>query len=261
VLSHTAREKDMSTTALPLGTDAMYIAMRNAGISSAVPLRNVSWINRADDGTVVFSAWRRQMEQRAGTLVAVIDAREWRSENGIRERKRRDVVSGLTAADGQLIRVIVLDEKVPKSRQTSGARYDADALWLVEDTGDEFLLWRGKAPIDSGPPIPASPQAYGHLSPDRKEVISRRIERDSRVRTITLARASNRCEIVGCMLWAEFVSVDVHHIATLGSGGADHTDNTVALCPACHAKVHRGRADVRADIQREIEKLRAARIT
>jgi hypothetical protein len=251
----------MTSVILPLGTDAMYIAMGNAGILPAVPRRNVNWINRANDGTVVLNVWRRQLEQRGDLVVAVIDARDWLDPTGMRAKKRRDLISTLSATDGQVIRVVLLEEKVEKSRLSSGARYDHEATWLVEDTGHEFLLWRGKLPSESGGPIPANPIAFGHLLPDRKEVVSRRIERDGRVRSITLARAKNRCEIASCELWDEFDSLDVHHIVTLGSGGSDHTDNTVALCPACHAKVHRGRIDVRTNIQREIEKLRAARMT
>ncbi|WP_027702080.1 HNH endonuclease [Metaclostridioides mangenotii] len=32
--------------------------------------------------------------------------------------------------------------------------------------------------------------------------------------------------------------LDVHHIIWLSKGGNDDIDNTVALCPNCHKKMH-----------------------
>jgi hypothetical protein len=46
-------------------------------------------------------------------------------------------------------------------------------------------------------------------------------------------RAQYRCEVPGCRDAADFRLPDVHHMTRLGEGGADHTDNTGALCPAC----------------------------
>lgn len=116
------------------------------------------------------------------------------------------------------------------------------------------------APKD-GDELPKSPIAYGTLAPERKRAVSERIERDPRVRKLTLARAGNRCEIFGCKDYEDFVTLDVHHITYLGHGGADHTDNTVALCPACHARVHRGNVKVASMLKRKLELLRNSRVS
>lgn len=243
---------------IPRGNKPVYMALRDAGFSGAQPRRNIPWITVADNGTTIMNVWRRQLEKRGSQDLAIIDARNWDRPSRA-EHKRKAVVEGLAALDGRSVRVVLLEERVPKSRRQTGARYDADAEWLVEDTGEEFLLWRARPPLESGAPVPTNPIAFGHLTPDRKEVVSRRIERDFRVRQLTLDRASNRCEIKGCGDAKDFATIDVHHITRLGDGGADHTDNTVALCPACHLRLHRGNLTVREKMEREVEKIRAAR--
>ncbi|GAA0237082.1 HNH endonuclease [Metaclostridioides mangenotii] len=35
-----------------------------------------------------------------------------------------------------------------------------------------------------------------------------------------------------------YLEVQVHHIIWLSKGGNDDIDNTVALCPNCHKKMH-----------------------
>ena len=32
--------------------------------------------------------------------------------------------------------------------------------------------------------------------------------------------------------------LEAHHVKWLGDGGSDSIDNTVALCPNCHRKMH-----------------------
>jgi 5-methylcytosine-specific restriction protein A len=34
--------------------------------------------------------------------------------------------------------------------------------------------------------------------------------------------------------------LEIHHIKPLAEGGADHMDNTIALCPNCHREKHYG---------------------
>lgn len=242
---------------LPRGNDPLYQAMRNAGLSGSKPQRNVHWIGIADDGVTVFNAWRCEMETRKGEVVAVVDPRSWSTKRGTAQ-KRQAVIDGLQENDGGTIRVVVLEGEA-SARRHSGARYDDGALWCVEDTGDEFLLWRGRPSMNLGPSIPGAPAGFGNISPDRKEVVSRRIERNQRVRLLTFRRARNRCELTDCSEQTEFASLDVHHMTRLGDGGTDHTDNTVALCPACHAKIHRGTDAVKSRLELQVESIRHRR--
>ena len=80
-----------------------------------------------------------------------------------------------------------------------------------------------------------------------------KIERDARVRRFTLQRARDRCEVADCSDQAYFANLDVHHITSLGNGGSDHTDNTLALCPACHVRVHRSSPVVQGQLARLFE--------
>lgn len=245
------------TDDLPIGTQPLYQALRDAGITTQ-PQRNVPWVNQADDGTWVLNVWRDLLKDRDGGIVAVVDARAWRTETTKRQNKRQAVVDVLADHHGRTIRVVVI-ERVPGSSSTHGARFDDGGPWLVEDTGTDFVLWRGRDAVESEPVIPSSPAAYGNLTPERREVVSMKIERDARVRRVTLQRAADRCEIADCSDQADFANMDVHHVTSLGSGGSDHTDNTLALCPACHVRVHRGTPTVQARIDRAIMAIRDGR--
>lgn len=132
----------------------------------------------------------------------------------------------------------------------------ADYGFGLESADDSDL-----SSTEDGEEFPESPIAYGTLTPRRKRAVSERIERDPRVRELTLARAGNRCEISDCRDYVDFVTLDVHHITYLGHGGADHTDNTAALCPACHLRVHRGNQKVASVLNRKLELLRNSRLS
>ncbi len=66
--------------------------------------------------------------------------------------------------------------------------------------------------------------------------------RDPRVREVVLRRADGRCEL--CEEPAPFNDPDgkpyleAHHIKWLAKGGKDTVENSVALCPNCHRRMH-----------------------
>lgn len=68
--------------------------------------------------------------------------------------------------------------------------------------------------------------------------------REPLVKQNTLLRASGKCEFCNCV--APFIKEDgepyleVHHYVPLSEGGADATNNTLALCPNCHRRFHYG---------------------
>ncbi len=35
-------------------------------------------------------------------------------------------------------------------------------------------------------------------------------------------------------------SLEVHHMYRLSDGGPDHPEHVAAICPNCHARIHRG---------------------
>lgn len=74
------------------------------------------------------------------------------------------------------------------------------------------------------------------------EVKSQRRQRNHYVVEMDKRRANGVCQL--CKNPAPFARVDgtpfleVHHIIALSDGGEDSLENTVALCPNCHRKVH-----------------------
>ena len=76
----------------------------------------------------------------------------------------------------------------------------------------------------------------------RKPVTSNQYKRSSEVIRITKARAKGICQLCGNA--APFKDkkgnpyLEVHHVEWLSRGGKDSTDNKVALCSNCHARMH-----------------------
>ena len=82
----------------------------------------------------------------------------------------------------------------------------------------------------------------GRQKPKKTEAISVIFYRDLLVKTWILENAKGKCE--ACDLDAPFLLADgspfleVHHMIPLAAGGADIVENSLALCPNCHRKVH-----------------------
>ncbi len=76
----------------------------------------------------------------------------------------------------------------------------------------------------------------------KKETVSAYFERNREVVRLTRERANGICQL--CHEPAPFNDkngnpyLEVHHVEWLSRGGKDSTDNTVALCPNCHTKMH-----------------------
>lgn len=75
-----------------------------------------------------------------------------------------------------------------------------------------------------------------------RTVTSTQHERDPYVSMLTKRRANGFCEL--CGMEAPFQDaksqpyLETHHIEWLAKGGEDSVENTVALCPNCHRKMH-----------------------
>ena len=83
---------------------------------------------------------------------------------------------------------------------------------------------------------------YSHNESGKREVISSVYERDQLVSEYAKRRANGICQL--CNQPAPFRNLDgepyleTHHIDWLSKGGLDVIENTVALCPNCHKKMH-----------------------
>jgi hypothetical protein len=236
----------------------MYEALHDAGLSAATPQRNVQWVNPADDGVMVFNVWRHSLRKRGNKIHSAFILKSRVEHSPSRKRKRDRLLEVLQQANGATVRVILLDEKIPQSGLVSGNQLDS-MMWSVHDLGDRYELRQGGKGSPEYADVPIVPVAFGVIKPKKRMRVSEQIERLGRVKKETLNRAGNKCEIPKCIDGPLFVSPDVHHITRLGDLGSDHTDNTVALCPACHVRVHRGIKSVRIRMEAEIEKIRANR--
>lgn len=82
----------------------------------------------------------------------------------------------------------------------------------------------------------------GSRKPGKRSTRSNSYQRDEDVILYSLLRAKGICEL--CEQPAPFVKSDgegfleVHHIQHLANNGDDSIENTVALCPNCHRKMH-----------------------
>jgi hypothetical protein len=242
-----------------VGKKQMYRALQDAGKGNAKPLRNVPWVNFADDGGVIINVWRHSLRRRGRLIYSDFARKEYRPRNRIRRAKRKELMDVLTKSDGTTVRVMLLDERVPGSGLTNGCKFDT-SWWLVYDLGDRFALHRGRKGKTKSTDVPVVPEAFGVLAPKMRQRVSEVIERLADVKRATLARAKYRCEIPGCKDQSQFKRPDVHHITRLGDSGSDHTDNTVALCPACHARIHRGKHAVSERVGKIVERIRSNRL-
>lgn len=89
------------------------------------------------------------------------------------------------------------------------------------------------------------PRPTGILTPKVEHSSSTQYYRDPKVRAWVLQRAEGDCEL--CMSPAPFLMdneepyLESHHLIQLADGGPDTPDNTAALCPNCHRKMHYGK--------------------
>ena len=78
--------------------------------------------------------------------------------------------------------------------------------------------------------------------PRRRETIISTYNRDHRITQLAKLMAGGKCRL--CKKRAPFMDrvgspfLETHHVKWLSRGGKDSIDNTVALCPNCHRKMH-----------------------
>lgn len=126
-------------------------------------------------------------------------------------------------------------------------------VWIIQQ--DRFINW--KPDREQSVQIEQSIEEY--LQKDvsgtggRKKILVDAFKRSAEVVRETRNRANGICQL--CKLPAPFNDkngnpyLEVHHVIWLSRGGEDSTNNTVSLCPNCHARMHV------LDKQEDVEKL------
>jgi len=83
---------------------------------------------------------------------------------------------------------------------------------------------------------------HSRRQPVNRKVASTTYERNVYVAELAKRRAEGKCQL--CDQQAPFDTrqgepyLEIHHIDRLARGGSDTIENTVALCPNCHRKMH-----------------------
>ncbi len=81
-----------------------------------------------------------------------------------------------------------------------------------------------------------------NINPIKREVITTQIVRSQYIAELAKRNAHGKCQL--CNQPAPFDDKDgcpyleTHHIIWLSKGGSDSIENTVALCPNCHKRMH-----------------------
>ena len=82
----------------------------------------------------------------------------------------------------------------------------------------------------------------GKRQVEQKEVTTKQYSRDPYISELAKRLANGKCELCGQP--APFKDgngrpyLETYHVIWLSKGGSDSVDNTVALCPNCHRKMH-----------------------
>jgi 5-methylcytosine-specific restriction enzyme A len=101
--------------------------------------------------------------------------------------------------------------------------------------------------------------------PGKRDVITLQYIRSPELAELIKRRANGKCDL--CQKPAPFTTKDkipyleCHHIIWLSQGGEDSIENTVALCPNCHRKMHIVKADNDIDKLKTIASLRAKEVS
>ena len=117
-----------------------------------------------------------------------------------------------------------------------------DVAINVDDFDSYMEIRNQKAQSLSGVALKEKATENSTDKPANRLVTSNVFVRDPYVTEYAKARANGRCQLCGAM--APFLDqngkpyLESHHIIWLSKGGSDSVDNTVALCPNCHRKMH-----------------------
>lgn len=79
-------------------------------------------------------------------------------------------------------------------------------------------------------------------NPEQREVTTKQYKRSPYIAELAKREANGICQL--CGMDAPFITnegrpyLETHHIVWLSAGGADTIENTVAVCPNCHKRLH-----------------------
>jgi hypothetical protein len=123
--------------------------------------------------------------------------------------------------------------------------WSASKLVLADDADDsaEFVAQGIQEDMDDGASIAAQIVACNELSPAYRPVqrpVEQRYCRNQKLVALLKAFHADKCQWCGLVIRTASGQrySEVHHVISLGSGGADRCENMVVLCPNHHVQMH-----------------------
>ena len=115
----------------------------------------------------------------------------------------------------------------------------SEMVILIPDSEEEQYK---QASILSVEQLNAVAKEHEDSHPERRDVTTQQYKRDPYISELAKRQAKGICQL--CRMQAPFITaegkpyLETHHIRWLSEGGADTIENTVAVCPNCHRKLH-----------------------
>lgn len=109
----------------------------------------------------------------------------------------------------------------------------------IPDDEDEQIAQAVAMPIDQ---LELVAEQRETVNPEKHEVSTTQYKRDHYIAELAKREANGVCQLCGAN--APFVDgagipyLESHHIIWLSQGGSDTIDNTIAVCPNCHRRLH-----------------------
>ncbi len=110
---------------------------------------------------------------------------------------------------------------------------------IIPETEDEQSKQAAILPVDQ---LRAIAKEHETIVPFRREITTNQYKRDPYIAELAKREANGICQL--CGMNAPFITsegkpyLETHHIKWLSEGGADTIENTVAVCPNCHKRLH-----------------------
>lgn len=108
-------------------------------------------------------------------------------------------------------------------------------------SADPVIDFDKKATLQELRELALNDTSNGNETIQQKKVHVRK--RSDAIKAYAHKRAAGVCELCGMPEPFQAKSgnaLDVHHLLRLSDGGPDHPEHVAAICPNCHARIHRG---------------------
>lgn len=132
----------------------------------------------------------------------------------------------------------LLSDENSEALDTVGVIASNDTLVIPDNEEDQCK----QATILSIEQLKTVAKDHEDNNPERRDVTTKQYRRDPYIAELAKRQANGICQL--CRMKAPFMTaegkpyLETHHIRWLSEGGSDTIENTVAVCPNCHRRLH-----------------------